>query len=743
LRCDGRGRRSAPDARCRRNYTNDVELDECGKCHVGRYMPMMEGAFAGMFEQMGVPNAQQQATDLVNAGIDCLICHAENYRSVPDKPNMQVSVRATDEAPSPTATGDARLARDDTDFDGDGAPDPLLDMDGDGVADTPLMYDADGDGAPDTPWPTVAQDRSFQAVSSIGETNDETCLRCHEHARTGYKRGTLFREGHDIHATSDAVAALGGGEHRHCVACHTASHHKFVRGDLVGGDLMASDYEVGSAENQLTCESCHDASALPGIYHKTFHTDVIACETCHIPYATGTTYSLYGHGGQLNFGRNEQGMDTKLITADHYMTDLADEDVETDWQAFRLRPTLMWFDGRVSFLAQSLSVRGTPGAKITPFKPMANGMVFDARFFDGVMTSNAAMDGAYQYNAYSMYRFQAGGSNADIFAALDFLDLTPDEARSVTLNDFFSDNPDRQAMALMQIFPNMLLFEKTTYGYVRYIVGANQPWARDELGQIAPGQHFVFDMLAAANAGLRKLQGFNAPMGLPADYEWYPPLESTDQLITMKVPDGTLIKMFLGMQGMNLPADQQPAFFNAIASYPAFSNGITLGGHGVRPKEEALGAGVSCVDCHASGGALDHPVPVTQTVARDVPGMGTLEFPLYRWRYYNIHALTDLGVTTNDEDIAAGLVNIDVAGDANYVRDSENTIVVNYMNPAGEGSFRLPDHPDALAGTGLSAGDLIAGGGSWMPVLEPVVDYVPNYQILGYTKNEILFLDDQ
>ena len=401
----------------------------------------------------------------------------------------------------------------------------------------------------------------------------------------------------------------------------------------------------------------------------------------------------------------------------------------------------MWFDGNVSFLAQSLAVRGAPDAKITPFKPMANGMVFDARFFDGVMANNAAMDGAYQYNAYSMYRFQADGANADVFAALDFFDLTPDEVRSVTLNDFMSDNPDRQAMALMQIFPNMLLFEKTAFGFVRYVVGSNQPWAVDENGIITAGQDFSFDMLPAVNAGLQKLQGFNAPMGLPADYPWYPPVDTKDQVVSMKVPDGTLIKMFLGMQGAALPPEQQEAFFAAIANYPAYSNGITLGGHGVRPKEQALGANFRCVDCHGSGGVMDHKVPVTKTVARDVPGMGTLQFPVYRWKYYNMHALTDLGVTTTDDDVAAGNVDVDIAGNTTYVRPSDKTIVVNYLNPAGESSYVPAGHTDALAGTGLSASDLTLEGGSWLPVLEPDVKLVPNYQVLGYTAEELFFLD--
>ncbi len=724
------------------NYTSDVQLDECGKCHAGRFLPLMEPFFAAQFAQMGLPDAEEQAARIVEGGIDCLICHAAEYRSVPsDKSNLQVAAYAPADGASPTEGGDARSSHDNTDFDGDGAPDPLIDADGDGVPETPLMMDRDGDGMPETPWTTVAQDRSFEAVSSIGATHDETCLRCHEHARTGYKRGTLFRPGHDVHSSSNAVAEIGGGKNRHCAACHTVDHHKFRRGDSVGGDLMALDYPAGSEENKLSCASCHDAAGLSQPIHLSRHMEVLACETCHIPYTSGITYSLWGQGTNLTFGRNADGYDTKVIALDHYLNGGTDEDVNADWEAYRTYPTLTWFNGRVSFLAQSLAVRGSEGAKITPFKPMANGMVFDARYFSGETVTNAAMDGMYPYNAYSMYRFQAGGSNADIFSALGFLSLTPDEVRGITLNDFMSDDPDRQAMAFMQIFPNMMLFDKTTYGYVRYQVASNSPHDADHDGYVDAGARFNFDLLTSVNNGLRAFQGFNVPTGLPADYAWYPPVETLNDLVSMKLPDGTDMKIYLSLEGTKLPAEEQPAYFAALANYPAFSNGITLGGHGVRPRAEALGAGLTCRACHSAGGAMDHPVPVTQTVPREVPGFGTLEFPVYRWRYYQIHAITDLGVATACEDVAGGAVNVDIVGNADYRRESANTLVVNYINPAGEGSFRTADDADSLAGTGLSAADLTMNGGEWMPALEPDVRMVPNYQMLGYTAEEILFLD--
>lgn len=724
------------------NYTSDVQIDECGKCHVGRFLPLMEPFFAASFQQMGLSDGAEQAERLVNGGIDCLICHAENYRSVPaDQAYLKIARYAPASGASPTPGGDARSAHDDTDFDGDGMPDPLIDTNGDGVADMPLMQDRDGDGIPETPWPTIAQDRSFEAIASIGATNDHTCLRCHEHARTGYKRGTLFRKGHDVHATSEAVAALGGGGERHCVACHEVDHHKFRRGDSVGGDLMAVDHPVGSAANQLTCTTCHQTSSLTQPTHHTRHLETLACESCHIPYTSGITYALWGQGSNLTFGRNAGGMDTRVITLDHYLDAGTDEDVNTDWEAYRTYPTLSWFNGNVSFLAQSLAVRGSAGAKITPFKPMANGMVFDARYFDGTMMANAAADGQYLYNAHSMYRFQAGGANADVFQALGFLTISAEEARGITLNDFLSPDPNRQAMAFMQIFPNLVYFDKATYGYVRYQVASNSPYDADEDGFIDVGADYNFDMLTAANNGLRSFQGFNGPMGMPADYAWYPPFETADDLLSMKLPDGTDMKIYLAIEGMKLPADEQPAYYQALRHYPAFSNGVTLGGHGVRPQSEALGAGMSCQTCHAPGGVMDHPVPVTKTVARDIPGFGTFEFPVYRWRYYNIHTITDLGLTTQNETVASGAVNVDIAGNDLYKRESANTIVVNYMNPAGEGSYRPADHADALAGTGLSAEDLTSRGGEWMPALEPDVDYVPNYQILGYTAEEMFILD--
>ena len=121
--------------------------------------------------------------------------------------------------------------------------------------------------------------------------------------------------------------------------------------------------------------------------------------------------------------------------------------------------------------------------------------------------------------------------------------------------------------------------------------------------------------------------------------------------------------------------------------------------------------------------------------------MGSLEMPTYRWKYYNFRALTDLGLTTEDEDIVAGTADVDVAGNDTYLRESSRAFVVNYLNPAGEGSYRAADDADSLAGADLTADDISFNGGEWMPVLEPNVRFVPQYQMLGYQADELYFLD--
>ncbi|MEA3278723.1 MAG: hypothetical protein U9Q81_26170, partial [Pseudomonadota bacterium] len=781
-----------------------------------RFIPPMEGAFTSSFMQMGMPPelAASNAANIMDGGLDCMICHSEHYLSVRDDlseaelATMQIAGYAEPGEPSPSPQGYAKLARDNTDFDHDGQPDPLIDTDGDGDPDSPLMMGNMG-------WPTIAQDRSVAAVLSVDKTDEHNCLRCHEHARTGYKRGTLFREGYDAHASVCFPDGEGGCAKNTCTACHVTLDadmdgdglldvHKFVRGHLVGGDLAAADYpppppgEPADPDDptHLTCVQCHATSgpgALTGAVHHPRHLDKIACETCHITQSGGITYSMYGQGGHVSFGRNEDGQDTKVITLDHMLANEEDlNDVDADFKAFDLNPVLMWFDGSTSFLAQSLAVRGAPNAKITPFKPMANGMAFDGRYFLAQTQPNQA---EFEYNKYSMYSFFAKAmdcdllslpdpsmcgedglyGNAEVFSALKLLGtvkdkdgniivqgMTPEEIRNATIFDLMEmDRPDKQAMAMMMAFPNMMNFSKMGFMYEHYLVStalAGAPEDGDGNGVIDEDAPFLFDMLGAVNTGLEQFKGFNEPMFLPADYDWYPPMTDVWNVATMKAPDGSWMKMFLAMQLQSQGATPEQ-IQQLIGSYPAFSNGITLGGHGVapNPEENALGGRgrAGCRECHGPGGVLETKVPVTEKQWVDLPyppPMNMGEMPVYQWVYYNVHNIINLGLKTENEDVVNGSADIDIAGDRTYMRTSPNKMVLNWFAPrapltlggiplADYTTAQRPDNRTSLSGTLLRPSDLTWNGGEWMPVLEPVTSYVPNYEVLGYLRDEVICTD--
>ena len=110
----------------------------------GRFIPPMQDAFTSVFTQMGMPPelAATNATNIVDAGLDCLICHADHYLSVRDDidwslPTLENAGYAQPGAHSPSPQGYGKLAHDDGDFDHDGQLDLVIDQDGDGVPDAP------------------------------------------------------------------------------------------------------------------------------------------------------------------------------------------------------------------------------------------------------------------------------------------------------------------------------------------------------------------------------------------------------------------------------------------------------------------------------------------------------------------------------------------------------------------------------------------------------------------------------
>ena len=65
-------------------------------------------------------------------------------------------------------------------------------------------------------------------------------------------------------------------------------------------------------------------------------------------------------------------------------------------------------------------------------------------------------------------------------------------------------------------------------------------------------------------------------------------------------------------------------------------------------------------------------------------------------------------------------------------------MTLNWFAPKSPGGFQAVEK--VLESLEMKPDDLTKSGGSWMPVLEPITKSVPNYQVLGYSKDEIIWM---
>jgi len=215
------------------------------------------------------------------------------------------------------------------------------------------VTDYDLSGNLETYW---QQDRTWRAVRSIGKTKTENCLRCHDHPASTDERGTPFRAWNDVHIEEAEKEGYNA-----CTSCHTVEHHKTVRGNYVV-DLFASDYEVGSVENEIKCQKCHsDEPHEERVLNN--HIEKIACQTCHIPWTSGVTYASWDQDGTWRrYGRADEysALDSKLYEKEG----LDDREV---WETYKFRPKYMWFNGKASYIGQPFGSGDDGESKIYPF----------------------------------------------------------------------------------------------------------------------------------------------------------------------------------------------------------------------------------------------------------------------------------------------------------------------------------------------------------------------------------------
>ncbi len=213
------------------------------------------------------------------------------------------------------------------------------------------------------------EDMSMKAALSITKTpTTQACLRCHEHSFShDYKRGTPYTADNDVHAK----AGLS------CVTCHVTEHHKIAKGTYES-DMIANDLP----DVAVTCSNCHGNAPHHGKNAVALneHTDRIACQTCHIPQASGIVYENWGKPVKDNIN----GKYSELSKYDKIPSN-PDLYVPTD-TIEKGHPSYIWRVANTkgqknaqSWMAFETSNIGTPGAKLFPVRGLTQVMLFDKK----------------------------------------------------------------------------------------------------------------------------------------------------------------------------------------------------------------------------------------------------------------------------------------------------------------------------------------------------------------------------
>ncbi|MGR3378410.1 tetrathionate reductase family octaheme c-type cytochrome [Salipiger abyssi] len=212
-----------------------------------------------------------------------------------------------------------------------------------------------------------------KAAMSVGMPGRENCGQCHFYGGGGdnVKHGDLssalvMPDVHtDVHMSPDGANMV-------CTDCHVTEKHQWAGSRY---DVHATDPEgtgrPGERRRVATCESCHGTEPHPvdikGMKLND-HTDVVACQTCHIPtmakggVATKTWWDWSTAGKRDAEGNAYSEEEFVQSDGKHLHTYLS---IKGDfrWEE-EAQPIYEWFDGQVSYASAA------QGGKIDPTQPV-------------------------------------------------------------------------------------------------------------------------------------------------------------------------------------------------------------------------------------------------------------------------------------------------------------------------------------------------------------------------------------
>jgi hypothetical protein len=213
------------------------------------------------------------------------------------------------------------------------------------------------------------EDMSLKAALSITKnTTNEACLRCHEHSFSeDYKRGMPYTAENDVHAKAGL----------NCVTCHVTDHHKIAKG-IYESDMIANDLP----DVNVSCSNCHSNSPHVGNNGKIInaHIEKIACQTCHIPQASGIYYENWGKPvkDNINGKYSELSKYDKIPSNPNLYVPTDSIKITHLSYIWRISNTKGNKDAQ-SWMAFATSNIHTSGAKIFPVRELIQVMLFDKK----------------------------------------------------------------------------------------------------------------------------------------------------------------------------------------------------------------------------------------------------------------------------------------------------------------------------------------------------------------------------
>ncbi len=261
-------------------------------------------------------------------------------------------------------------------------------------------------------------------AQQVGATSRESCSACHFHdgGADGAKHGDLdasllsASRDLDVHMSPD-------GANLSCSSCHQAKGHQLM------GSRYAAQSPVDHASvnalggSRATCVSCHSDSAHAD-RRLNQHTDIVACQTCHIPrYARGgiatKTAWDWSAAGRKEKGRSIVEYDDKgNVTYASQKGDMR--------YGENLRPVYRWFNGNIDYMKPgqkidpdaSVMMTEISGAaddavvKISPFHLFESRFPYDAKNEILVPLSLAGRDNSAFWKGYDWQQSLAAGAEA-------------------------------------------------------------------------------------------------------------------------------------------------------------------------------------------------------------------------------------------------------------------------------------------------------------------------------------------